>query len=654
MRSRLLSTVAILVGCLGATRITAQNGGARPTNSLTLPRIFGDGMVVQRGKPIVVWGWAAPSARVAVEFHGHTARATTKSDGKWTATLPSETAGGPFELVVRCGDARVALHDVLVGDVWVASGQSNMEFRLAQANGAVREIAAAHDSLIRHFAVPTSWSRDPVNDLAGGSWAPADSKHVGDFSAVAYFFARELRRSVHVPIGIINSTWGGSNIETWISRPAQHLDDAAWSAVLAREDAWSNALRDTLRARLGALPTRDAGLVDGHAVWADPTLDDSGWSTITVPAYWESQGYPGMDGVAWYRLAFDLSAGEATRAASVVLSAIDDDDITWVNGTEMGRTKGYNVARSYSLPPGALHAGRNVLTVRVSDGGGGGGINGDASLAFSTGEKRSLAGTWKFKVGEVSFQPDGQRINKIPSVLYNEMLHPLLPFPIKGVIWYQGESNANNAEQATAYRDQFRTLITSWRGAWAGGRDAFPFLWVQLPNFGAPDNVPQAQPAWAIQRESMDAALSLPNTGRAVTIDVGEAENIHPVDKLDVGIRLALVARQRVYGENVVAAGPTYRSHSSVGDTVVVEFTNVGGGLTTTAADGRVGGFALAGADGRFVWANARIAGNRVKVWSSDVAKPVAVRYAWANNPSTANLYNKERLPAAPFRTDRR
>ncbi|MGH7619553.1 MAG: sialate O-acetylesterase, partial [Gemmatimonadaceae bacterium] len=313
----------------------------------------------------------------------------------------------------------------------------------------------------------------------------------------------------------------------------------------------------------------------------------------------------------------------------------------------------YNVVRSYHVPAYALHAGRNVLAVRVTDGGGGGGINGPVSLAFWDGGKRPLDGRWKFKVGEVSFRLDEQRVNKIPSVAYNQMLHPLLPFPIKGVIWYQGESNANTAEQAEAYRDQFLTLIRSWRGSWAGGRDAFPFLWVQLPNFGASDSAPQARPAWALQRASMTSALSLPNTGQAITIDVGDANNLHPTNKLDVGRRLALVAERRVYGRDVVASGPTYRSHTVVGDTVVVTLDNVGGGLVTTAAGGRVGGFALAGADRHFVWADARIVGNRVKVWSTAIAKPVAVRYAWANNPDRANLYNREHLPAAPFRTDR-
>jgi sialate O-acetylesterase len=397
----------------------------------------------------------------------------------------------------------------------------------------------------------------------------------------------------------------------------------------------------------------DAGLVNGRGLWADPSLDDSGWSDMPVPAYWEDHGYGGMDGVAWYRVSFDLSEQEQRKGATLTLAAIDDDDVTWINGVEVGRTTGYDVGRVYRVPANVLRVGRNVLAVRVTDGGGGGGINGAVSFAPSGGAARSLAGTWKFKVAEVSFQPDGQQINKVPSVLYNKMVHPVLPATIKGVIWYQGESNANNLEQAAAYRAQFATLITSWRHEWDSGRDTFPFLWVQLPGFNPPDSVPPASAAWATQRESMAAALSLPKTGQAIAIDLGDASNIHPKNKQDVGARLALVARKVAYGQAILASGPSYRSHTTLSDTIVVEFNDVGGGLVSRSSDGRLGGFSVAGADRKFVWAEAKVVGTRVYVWSDRVRKPVAVRYAWSNNPDQANLYNRAQLPAAPFRTDR-
>ncbi|MBX6364870.1 MAG: hypothetical protein IRZ00_13455 [Gemmatimonadetes bacterium] len=269
------------------------------------------------------------------------------------------------------------------------------------------------------------------------------------------------------------------------------------------------------------------------------------------------------------------------------------------------------------------------------------------------GERRSLAGPWKFRVGLVEMKPDGQRINKIPTYLYNAMVHPLLGYPIKGVIWYQGESNANNDAQAAAYRRLMADLVTSWRKEWTGdGGRPFPFLWVQLPNFGPVDTVPPAHAAWATLRESQTAALSLPNTGQAVAIDVGDPGNIHPTDKETVGRRLALVARRVAYGQDVEASGPTYRRFSVRDGRVVIEFDHAAGGLVSRAPDGKLGGFAVAGADRRWVWADARIDGDRVVVWSERVPNPVAVRYAWSNSPTGLSLYNRAGLPAAPFRTD--
>lgn len=625
---------------IGAIRST-------PPTPFRLAKIFGDGMVVQRGRSVVVWGWATSGADVSVRFRGRSATArAVGEDGAWRATLVAGEAGGPFELTVTSGADRVVLHDVLVGDVWIASGQSNMEWTVAQSDSAAAEIAGAHDSEIRQFKVPNSWANSPESDLAGGSWTRADRDHVGAFSGVAYYFAKALRKSVHVPIGIVNTTWSGSNIETWLSRDAQHLTDSAWNAITAAEASRDSVSRAALRAKIGGLPTVDSGLVNGDARWASPMLDDAAWSEMPVPSYWEGNGYPDMDGVAWYRTTIDLTAADASRGATLTMTAIDDDDITWMNGVEIGRTNGYSVRRRYAIPSSALHAGHNVLAVRVADGGGGGGINDSVSFQIGS-DVRSLAGPWKFKVGAVRFGVDGQRINKIPTILYNKMVHPILPLAATGVIWYQGESNSNNDEQAAAYRGQFAALIESWRREFREASN-MPFLWVQLPNFGIPESDPPAHAAWALQRESMDDELSLPKTGRAVIIDAGGP--LHPTNKQTPGARLALVARHVAYGDTVLASGPEYRSHRVIGDTMVVEFDHLGEGLVTRHNDPRVGGFALAGADGVFKWADGRIVGNTVHVWSADVHAPVAVRYAWANNPIKANLYNRAGLPAAPFR----
>ncbi|HEX8907029.1 MAG TPA: sialate O-acetylesterase, partial [Longimicrobiaceae bacterium] len=385
-----------------------------------------------------------------------------------------------------------------------------------------------------------------------------------------------------------------------------------------------------------------------------PALDDAAWAAIRVPGLWEGQGYDGLDGVAWYRTAFTLGEDEARRGITIALGMIDDNDVTWINGVEVGRTSGYNLRRTYAVPAPALRAGRNVLAVRVEDYTGGGGIYGAPEMVYleSGGARRPFDATWKFRVGRVVMGQDGQRINKIPSVLYNQMIHPLLGVPIKGVIWYQGESNANDDRQAAAYRAQFATLIRSWRREWSGARGDFPFLWAQLPNFGQVDSVPPAHAAWATLRESQAAALALPATGQAVTIDVGEAADLHPPDKQDVGHRLALAARAVAYGQRVASSGPTYRRHTVRGDSIVVEFDHAVGGLVNRAANGEVAGFAIAGADRRWVWARAKVRGSRVVVWSPGVHAPVAVRYAWSNSPANLTLYNRAGLPAAPFRTD--
>lgn len=644
--------LAALLAILAMTHASPSTAQTTPA-ALRLPRLFQDGMVLQRDVPVPVWGWAAPGTAVAVTLAGRSARTTADGAGAWEVRFPALPAGGPHALAVEAGGARVDVRDVVVGDVWVASGQSNMEWPLAQATDGPAAAAAASDPLLRELAVPHSWSHAPEDDLAGGAWAPADPAHAGRFSAVGYWFARELRASTGVPIGIIHASWGGANVETWMSRRALGMSDSAWNALLADEREREAAVRRGLEARLGgALPEGDPGLAEGRAPWADPALDDGGWETLPVPGYWEGAGWAGLDGSAWYRTTFTLAAEEARAGVRIGLGRIDDDDVTWVNGTEVGRTSGYSRPRTYEVPASALRAGTNVLAVRVGDGAGNGGPYGDPAELYveAGGVRRSLAGAWKFRVGAVSLQPDGQRINKVPSVLYNRMIHPLLRAPIKGVIWYQGESNANDDAQAVAYRALFASLIQGWRREWRGAGGDFPFLWVQLPNFGAVDTVPPATAGWALLRESQAAALALPATGQAVAIDVGDPADLHPQDKEPVGRRLAALARRVAYGERIVASGPTYRAHAVRDGRITIDFADVGGGLVARGDSLR--GFAVAGADRRWVWARARIEGDRVVVWSPEVPEPVAVRYAWGNSPASPGLYNREGFPAAPFRTD--
>ena len=650
MSLRRSSTVALVTSLYLAAPSLAQGISHE---MLRVSRLVSTGMVMQRDRPVPVWGWNAPNTPVTVTLDGHAHTAITGRDGGWKVVLPPMPAGGPHAMIIASGDHRIDVRDILVGDVWLASGQSNMEFTVADTKNAAQEIASANDSRIRQFKVPTSWAEQPADDLAGGSWTVADPQHVAEFSAVGYFFARDLRKSVDVPIGILHTSWGGSRIEPWMSRAALRLTDAQWSDIMQKEKAYEQGIRDALRARIGELPTVDGGLVNGQARWADPALDDSGWSAIATPKNWEQAGYEGMDGIAWYRTTFTLTAQEASLGVHLGLGTIDDSDISWVNGVEVGRTSmAWNRPRIYDVPAAALREGRNVVAVRVEDTGGGGGIYGDPALLYLdvNGVKRPLAGDWKFKVGAVSVSADGQHINKVPTVLYNRMIHPLVQFPIKGALWYQGESNADRLEDAVAYRPLFSTMITSWRKEWGIGD--FPFLWVQLANYMAPDAEPATQSAWATLREAQTAALSLPHTAQAVIIDLGEEKDIHPRNKQDVGARLALAARKIAYGQSLVASGPVYEGLTVKDAAITLRFTSVGGGLVSRDASDRVGGFAVAGADHRFVWADARIEGDRVVVSSPHVTAPVAVRYAWGNNPKDAGLYNRQGLPANPFRTD--
>ena len=634
---------------------SAQKPPVRSPSRLRLAHVFSDGVVLQRNAPLAVWGWAPPGAGVTVELAGRRASSVASSQGTWRVTLPALVAGGPHVMDVMSGVERRRVTDVLVGDVWLAGGQSNMEWKLADATDGARETSQAHDSALRNFRVPIAWADSALSDGAAAQWTPANPKHAGDFSAVAYLFAKEMRAATHVPVGIVDVSWGGSAIETWLSREASGLDARGWDSVITREHDFQKANRDTLMRRIGGLPTEDAGLVNGRALWADPAFDDATWETIRVPGAWERNGYPGLDGVAWYRVSVVLSAAEAAGNATLSLGAIDDEDVTWVNGAEVGRTAGYATPRVYRVPSGILREGRNTIAIRVTDGGGDGGLTGPpADLVLTVdGRRRMLVGPWKFKVAVAALGADQQHINKIPTVGFNAMVNPLRAFPIRGVIWYQGESNANTVAQATAYRAQFATLIQAWRGELAGSTRDFPFLWVQLPNFGMPDSTPPYEAGWATLRASQHAALALPHTGEAVSIDVGDSANIHPRDKRMVAHRLALAARETSYGERIAWQGPTYLRHAVAGNTITIEFSHASGGFRVVGGARRVRGFAVAGDDRRWYWADARVVGSRVVVSSAAVPHPVAVRYAWSNGPVGLNLYGATGLPAVPFRTDR-
>lgn len=615
--------------------------------AVELPRIFADGMVVQRDQPVRVWGEAAPGARVQVSFAGRDATAHTGADGRWSLALPAQTAGGPHVMRIDDGKQPRVLRDVLVGDVWLASGQSNMEWPIAQSANPEAEAARATDPHIRHFKIPKSWSGEPQAQLEGGEWVASSPQAAPKFSAVAHFFARELRKVTGVPIGIIDSTWGGSRIEAWMDAPSQGVDASALRTQAERlRDADTRALQQTHAhlARWTSWPADDTG-------WEKRDLDTRDWVPITVPSLWERTGWNGLDGVAWYRTTFTLSEEEAAAGVTLGVGRIDDSDITWVNGVQVGETRmQYNQPRRYRVPASALRAGVNQVAVRVSDFGGGGGIHGEPAEVFvqpAGGNARPLA-DWSFRPSRVTVALVDDK-NQHPTLLYNRMIHPLQPYAIRGVIWYQGESNANTVAEALKYRTQFPALIQQWRRQWQA--PDLPFLWVQLANFSS--GVDQGdQSPWAVLRESQSATLSLPATAQVVTIDIGNPTDIHPLNKQDVGKRLALAARHVAYGESLVYHGPVHTQAKFSDGVATLAFDDGGSALAVRGGGTRVHGFALAGADRVFHPAEATLVDGRVVVRSDAVKSPVALRYGWSDNPADADLINAAGLPASPFRTD--
>ncbi len=620
---------------------------------VTLPPFFNCNMILQQGIPIPVWGWASPGEKVSVTFNDKTVTTKTGNDGKWRVTLQPMNYGGPYKMVVKGKNLRT-IENILIGEVWVCSGQSNMEFNLSSANNAEAEIAASNYPEIRLFTVKKRIAQTPQDNLEEGDWWECSPISSPKFSAVAYFFGRALYQKLKVPIGLINTSWGGTVAETWTSPDAIALnpDFAPMLANLKKIDLneYGKSVEKEIRDRLGEFSTTDQGTKDNQPVWAAPEMDDQGWKTMPLPGYIESNGLQGVDGIIWFRKTLVVDANDAGKTSILDLAKINDSDVTYVNGFKVGGTELKSDARrTYTIPEGVLKAGKNTITVRVEDIGGSGGIYGDAKdMKLTAGQKIfSLAGDWKYKIGVLKVNTT-LGPNSYPTLLYNGMINPLVPYGIKGAIWYQGEGNAGRAFQ---YRRVFTDMIKDWRNHWEQGD--FPFLFVQLANFMKADSLP-VESTWAELREAQTMALSLPKTGMASAIDVGEALDIHPKDKQTVGNRLALSALNVAYRQPVENLGPVFKEMKISGNTVEVTFDHVVQGLKAKDKYGYVKGFTVAGSDHKFHWAKASITGtNKVLLSSPEVAAPVAVRYGWANNPDDVNLYNSQGLPADPFRTDK-
>jgi sialate O-acetylesterase len=635
----------------GAVVLTAGSAGLEPASltirhQVRLPKVFGDNMVLQRDIPIPVWGWASPGAAVSAKLGKAVVVTKADREGKWMVHFPKMAAGGPYSLRVWEEGSIVELKNILIGDVWLASGQSNMEFEVRQAKNAAREISDASYPDIRCLIVDHGIKLTPQTDISTAGWEMADSIHVKRFSAVAYFFARKIHADQHVPIGIIQSTWGGTPVQAWTSREMLLSSTITKNAALANDTLTeNNFLQDSLNQ--GSY----WDIVHHSQNGADkrislPAYNDSGWARVEMPRLIKDFGIGYYEGIMWLRKKIVLPDAFAGKSLTINLGHPEMNYSLYFNGVKICEDVWNGAPRqSYTIPAGILRKGENTIAIRMGMLWGGGGMNAPAEdIYLSDGDVRvSLAGEWRYKK-DLEPLPHIHTYQYYPDVLFNAMVNPLIPYGITGFLWYQGEANDYEAYN---YRKMFPMMITDWRQRW--GRGDLPFLFVQLANFKSRKPLP-AESEWAELREAQAMTLAQPQTAMACAIDLGEGDNIHPADKQDVGLRLALGAERLVYKRPGIASGPLYKGFMVEGDRVRVRFSSVGSGFKTN--DGKaITGFTIAGADRQFYWADAVVAGDEIIVHSDKVSRPLAVRYAWADNPE-CNLVNVEGLPAVPFRTD--
>lgn len=624
-------------------------------DSLRLPRLISNGMILQREQPIKIWGWAKPGTAVTVKFLEREHTALAGADGAWAVVLPSAQAGGPHSMEVRTEGEVQVVTDILVGDVWLCSGQSNMQLPMERVDLMFpQEIAEANNPLIREFKVPERFDfHGPQNDLEGGTWTAANPETVRSFSAVGYFFAKALFERYRVPIGLVDASIGGTPVQAWMSREAlapypEYLEEAdmcANDSYVRKVQAKDQAAQEEWHRRLRE---GDQGL-NSRPRWYDRAFTPTGdWQSVEIPFKWQDvPELAGLIGSVWFRKVFYVPESLGGKPGLLLLGAIVDSDATYLNGRLVGSTGYKYPPRKYSIPLGVLQPGANLLVVRAMSHTGEGEFVPEKPYQLVVGDEIiDLDGPWQYKVGGVAEEPLPPITFFIykPVGLYNGMIAPLTSYALKGVIWYQGESNTGNPGN---YCDLFSRLITDWRTRWQ--RPDLPFLYVQLANYMPAAELP-SESNWAELRHQQLLALANPHTAMATAVDVGEWNDLHPLNKKAVGERLALGARAVAYGEDITYSGPIYKSMEVQGNKIILSFDHVDGGLESRG--GPLKHFAIAGCDGTFRWANAEIVGDKVAVWHEGVPEPRAVRYAWADNPAGANLYNKAGLPASPFRTD--
>jgi sialate O-acetylesterase len=618
---------------------------------LSLPRIFSDHMVLQRGIDIPIWGTAPTGIRITAELAGVRVTTVTKESGKWMIRLPSLQAGGPYQLFIYSENNPnpvVQYSDVLIGDVWVASGQSNMEWQVQQSQDAKKEISAAKFSNIRFLFIEHDKKLTPQNNVLPTAWKVCDTTNVKQFSAVAYYFSRKIHQDQNVPIGIIQSAWGGTPVEPWTSKEMLYSSPITRPAVLATDTlAKKHFVTDSLDLiRFWEIVLRQRNNLDNIIPSSD--YNDADWAQVEMPRLIKDFGSGSYEGIVWLRKKILLTEAFNGKDLTINLGHPEMNYSLYFNGTEICKNVwNANATHYYTIPAHLVKNGENIISIRMAMLWGGGGLNppNDEIYITNNSSKISLTGKWLYKKDLEPKLPQIKNYHYYPAVLFNAMINPLIPYGIKGFLWYQGEANVTEAYN---YRTLFPMLISDWRQRWNQGN--LPFLYVQLANFKKTKADP-SESDWAELREAQTLTLSFPNTGMACIIDIGDADNIHPSNKQEVGRRLALIANKLVYNQHeIVASGPLYKNYKINGSRIRMSFTNTGSKLTTKD-DKQVTGFAIAGDDKKFYWAKAVIEGNDVVVYSDKVSKPKAVRYAWADNPE-CNLINSEGLPAIPFRTD--
>jgi sialate O-acetylesterase len=622
---------------------------------LITSRLFGDHMVIQRNQDVPVWGTAAKKAKITVIFNGQVVSVKADEQGKWRAVLTPMIEGGPYVMDIASGKELLSYKDVMVGEVWISSGQSNMELQLKNVLGYKFEQKNSAQEPIRQFHVPDKMSLEPENDLSGGDWVKADTNTVGDFTAVGYFFAKQLAKQLHVTVGLIHSSWGGTLVEDWISKDAMLNSPELAEAAKTLPDTW-----DGVKTRI------DKQLKD-YAYGKNPVVNYTSEQLATEPASffndWQRGSAPGTwtwtgklysyNGEGFMQRTVKLDSSSGTGNSVLSLGQTDADLVLYING-KLIKKGALSGNYQLNLPPGTWQGGDNSVLLKLESqqknpSWFGWGINGspnDLYIRFADTTITLADNNWKVmpdisKPYHFDFLP-----NNTAFTLYNAMINPLIPYAVAGVIWYQGESNADKAFQ---YRSTFPLLITDWRSRW---KKDFPFLFVQLASFGGTQDSNYGS-NWAELREAQTLTLQLPNTGMAVTTDISEPYNIHPRDKADVGLRLADKALTMVYHLPGFPESPLFNSVDFSGGVAVVNFKYADKGLIAKDKYGYIKGFELAGADHKFYYAQAQIvSGNKVKVWCGQVSQPVAVRYAWTDAPIDANLFNTEGFPVSAFRSD--